>query len=363
MSEQYQKPTAIDLFAGAGGATQGLRDADYDVVAAVEFDRVAARTYRANHEETFLAPRDLLHLSPTAFRSHLEKSGRLQRRLDLLNACPPCQGFSSRGARNAKDGRNDLALKVVDWVRAFEPRAVVVENVPGLKSDERYDALYEALQDEGYGVRPYVENAVRFGVPQSRRRLIVLAIHGLSDRDLPNDLAEAVPPKLDRGLQKAGEWIAKASEAPKGDPLARHRTLKAATLARVKEVGPGGSRFDLPDHLQLDCHKALDAKVGGKRATESYGRIDPDGPAPTMTTRCTTVSCGRFTHPSEDRGLTLREAALLQTFPPDYAFEGTYGQIERQIGNALPVKMTQGVALVASSLASSCFSSSPSTVC
>ena len=339
--------TAIDLFAGAGGATQGLRDAEFDVLAAVELDAVAAKTFEANHKETHLSRSDLGALNPHLFRRLLEQNGRLSGRLGLLNACPPCQGFSSRGARDAKDSRNDLALKVIDWVETFTPQVVVVENVPGLHSDARYEDLYAALKKEKYGVRPYVENAVRFGVPQSRRRLIVLAVLGLSDDSLPDDLAEAIPSEFDRSVQKAGAWIAKASKAPEGDPLAKHRTLKAATLARVKEVPAGGSRFDIPEHLQLDCHKTLDAKTGGRRATESYGRIDPDQPAPTMTTRCTTVSCGRFTHPTEHRGLTLREAALLQTFPPDYVFEGTYGEIERQIGNALPVKMTEGVARVA----------------
>lgn len=341
--------TAIDLFAGAGGASEGLKRAGYDVIAAVELDPVAAATYRANHRG-FLAPRDLTYLSPTAFRSFLEQKGKLTDDLDLLNACPPCQGFSSRGARDSADDRNDLALAVIGWVKAFKPRVVVVENVPGLQSDERYRHLSDQLGEANYGVRAYVENAIRFGVPQSRRRLIVLAVRGLSKDALPDDLHDALPDGFDKSVQRAGDWIAKAAKSPDGDPMDRHRTLRAETLERVEAVPVGGGRFDLPDHLQLDCHKVLDAKKGGRRATEAYGRIDATAPAPTMTTRCTTVSCGRFTHPTEHRGLTLREAALLQTFPHDYVFKGTYGQIERQIGNALPVRMTQGVALVALSL-------------
>lgn len=344
---QEGKPAALDLFAGAGGATQGLRQAGFDVVAAVEIDGAAARTYEANHDGTHLSRSDLGSLNPGLFRRFLERTGRLDERLDLLNACPPCQGFSSRGARDAVDIRNDLALVIVGWAETFLPRVVVVENVLGLRSDARYVEVAQGLRALGYGVQDYDEDAVRFGVPQRRRRLIVLGVHGLGDDELPEDLAAAVPATFDRGVQKAGDWIRLASDAPPDDPLGVARTLKPTTLQRVMAVPERGSRFDLPPHLRLACHDALDATTGGRRATESYGRIDPDQPAPTMTTRCTTVSCGRFTHPTEHRGLTLREAALLQTFPLEYRFEGAYGSVERQIGNALPVRMTEGIGRVA----------------
>jgi DNA (cytosine-5)-methyltransferase 1 len=118
------------------------------------------------------------------------------------------------------------------------------------------------------------------------------------------------------------------------------------TIRRMRAVKPGGGRLQLPKELELACH----TKLEGKNATSIYGRIDPAKPAPTMTTRCTTPSCGRFVHPEEDRGLTLREAALLQTFPPSYEFEGSYGAIERQIGNAVPVRLAHALGLVVKGL-------------
>ena len=118
------------------------------------------------------------------------------------------------------------------------------------------------------------------------------------------------------------------------------------TLERIRTVPIGGGRLDLPPSLRLDCHERLETRS----ATSIYGRIDPSRPAPTMTTRCTTPSCGRFVHPSEDRGLTLREAALIQTFPPDYKFEGNYGEVERQIGNAVPVRMAEALGLAVARL-------------
>ena len=340
--------TAIDLFAGAGGASQGLRDADFEVVAAVEFDPTASETYRANHKDTLLLTEDIVGVDPGGLRSLLEGSGRLRGPLSLLNACPPCQGFSSRGSRRTDDARNELVLVVPDWVEAFSPEVVVLENVPGLKGDARLEEVRHRLESMGYGTRSYLADAADFGVPQRRRRMILLGVRGAAPSAFPDELVDGLPDGFDRSAQMAGRWIEKAGPINRTtDPVHRARKLRPKTLARVASVPTGGGRRNIPAELQLECHKSLDAQTGGLRATESYGRIAWDEVAPTMTTRCTTPSCGRFIHPNEYRGLSLREAALLQTFPPEYEFKGTYGEIERQIGNALPVRMTTAVARVA----------------
>lgn len=340
--------TAIDLFAGAGGASQGLRDAGFEVVAAVEFDSTASRTYEANHRGTWLISRDVSEIDPSGVRDVLEKVGRLPAPLSLLNACPPCQGFSSRGSREVEDARNDLVLVVPEWAEAFGPDVVVLENVPGLRDDSRLLEVRKRLGRLGYGTKPYVADAADFGVPQRRKRMILLGVRGARLEDFPDELVDGLPSDFDRSAQTAGRWIEKAGPINRtSDPVHRARTLRPKTLARVASVPLGGDRRSIPDELQLECHKTLDSQTGGRRATESYGRIDRDGVAPTMTTRCTTPACGRFTHPLEHRGLSLREAALLQTFPLEYEFKGTYGEIERQIGNALPVRMTSAIAQIA----------------
>lgn len=327
--------TALDLFAGAGGATEGLRAAGFDVVGAVENDSAAATSYRLNHPSVRLWDVDIRRL-PAAHA--MRELGLRRGELTLLKACPPCQGFSSmaEGRARVNEEQNDLVLHTIRFVRALRPRAVLLENVPGLGRDARAKRLLGALHELGYASRQYKVNAVDFGVPQRRKRLIILAARGLRSK-LPDDLSPHgldgdLPP--DVSVKSAFQQL--AEDLVPGDPLNRHRTLSEKVARRVSAVPVGGSRFDLPADLQLDCHVRLS---GSRSATGSYGRLRLEDPAPTMTTRCTTPACGSFIHPTEPRGITLREAATLQTFPVTYQFAGGYDQIERQIGNAVPVRM------------------------
>lgn len=325
-------PTAIDLYAGAGGATCGLREAGYKVLGAVENDAVAAKSYAANHDDVRLWTQDIRTLKATEVLRALE----LERgELSLLKACPPCQGFSSlaEGRAEVDEERNDLVLHTIRFVRALRPKAVMLENVPGLGRDERAATLMTALRGLGYATQQYAVNAVDYGVPQRRKRLIIVAARGLRTR-LPRDLRSETAPKSPATVGSA--FAALAAHQGAHDTLDRHRNLSDKTRRRVEAVPINGTRFDLPEDLRLDCH----VKLGMSRsAAGSYGRLRADEPAPTMTTRCTTPACGSFIHPTEHRGITLREAATLQTFPHDYTFHGYYDQIERQIGNAVPVRM------------------------
>ncbi|NMM32901.1 MAG: DNA cytosine methyltransferase [Phycicoccus sp.] len=329
--------TAIDLFAGAGGATQGLRDSGFRVLAAVENDRDAASTYRLNHPTVQLFEADIRSIKATRLREQL----RLRpRELTLLKVCPPCQGFSSlaEGRAEVDNFRNDLVGHTIRFVRAFEPAAVLLENVPGLGRDVRSIRLQERLKALGYATRVYKVNALDFGVPQRRRRLIILALRGLRSSDrLPEQLREQGldGPTSNPTVRTAFDCLAEA--ATEGDPLNVARSSTPTVKARIRAVPVGGTRFDLPPEHRLACHENLDLR--GRNATASYGRLRLDEPAPTMTTRCTTPACGSFIHPTEHRGITLREAATLQTFPPTYRFSGAYGSVERQIGNAVPVLM------------------------
>lgn len=335
--------TAVDLYSGAGGTTQGLRDAGFEVLAAIESDPAAAETYAANHPNTLLYERDIRHVQAPALA---RRFGCAEQPLDLLTACPPCQPFSTLGSGDASDPRNALVSSIARFVDHLQPRAVMLENVPGLRSEPRFRALLAGLKVD-YDLATYTVQATDFGVPQRRRRVIVLAFVKSLGVSLPEDLLAALPDDFDAAPRVVTDALALLDGVDcAADPAHRSRSSRPITMRRIRAVKQGEGRLALPEELRLDCH----AKLGGANATSIYGRIDPAKPAPTMTTRCTTPSCGRFVHPTEDRGLTLREAALLQTFPVNYSFEGAYGAIERQIGNAVPVRLAEGLGLIVSGL-------------
>jgi DNA (cytosine-5)-methyltransferase 1 len=331
------RPKAIDLFAGAGGATQGLRDAGFDVIAAVEIDKDAAATYRLNHPDARVWESDITKIAATKMRDDL---GLEEGELALLKACPPCQGFSSlaEGRIAANDARNELVGHTIRFVRAFRPQSVLLENVPGLGRDRRLTELLAALYELGYAAKSYIVNASDFGVPQRRRRLIVVALRGLRST-LPERLTPE-DPETPVSVRKAFEDLKKSVQIE--DALNTARTVSPTVQRRIEAIPIGGNRFDLPEDLRLDCHVKMDKRG----ATGSYARMKWDEPSSTMTTRCTTPSSGPFIHPSENRPITLREAATLQTFPTNYRFSGTSGSIERQIGNAVPVRMATKIAKI-----------------
>jgi DNA (cytosine-5)-methyltransferase 1 len=338
------KPVAIDLFAGAGGASLGLRRAGYRVRLAVEIDKVTAKSYQLNHGGSHLLVEDIRALDPYRVMLDLKIA---KGSVDLLQACPPCQTWSSLGRRDPNDERNQLITDVADWIRSLAPKAFVVENVPGLRDDRKFRTFLRTLRRSGYGCRAYIVDATEFGVPQRRRRLIVIGLRGADGRKLPRRLSDRLPKGFRTRAPSAAKQIARAEDM-RDDPLQRPRSMSPELLARVAAIPVNGNRFDLPDDLVLSCHK----KLRNRRATASYGRIPTTGPSATLTTRCTTPACGAYLHPTQDRGITLREAALLQTFPLNYRFSGPYGAIERQIGNAIPVRLAEGIARVMNSLLS-----------
>lgn len=334
--------TAVDLFAGAGGSTQGLSDAGFRVVGAVENDETAASTFSTNHSAVSVSIDDISNLVPSEFRAQLQLN---RSELSLLTACPPCQGFSSLGPRDSADERNDLIAEVWRFAEEMQPAAILIENVPGLARDPRWEDLRALAVDHDYSFESWIVDALDFGVPQRRRRLIGIAIRDRAVQ-FPKTLQELLPSTFPLEVPHASEVIAQAGDiSDTADPWHRARTPTPQVLERLSEIPAGGDHFDLPDELQLDCHKRLKA-AGRTASTGPYSRIPLEGPAPTMTTRCTTAACGRFVHPTEDRALSLREAALLQTFPSSYEFCGSYGSVERQIGNAVPVLLAHALGLV-----------------
>ena len=342
--------TAVDLFAGAGGSSQGLHDAGFRVVGAVEQDEDAAATLAVNHPAVQVTVADIAGVCPVKFREGL---GLDRGELTLLTACPPCQGFSSLGLRDSRDARNDLISEVWRFAEELRPAAVLVENVPGLARDPRWQQLHDIAEEHDYSFGSWTVNATDFGVAQRRRRLIGIAVRRVG-LDFPATLQSLLPTSFSLAPPHASEVIAQAGDiTATEDPLHRARTPTPRVLERIREIPQGGDHFDLPDNLQLDCHKRL-RDAGRSAATGPYSRIALTGPAPTMTTRCTTPSCGRFLHPTEHRAISLREAALLQTFPADYQFCGSHESKERQIGNAVPVRLAHALGLAVRQLLRTC---------
>lgn len=320
------KPKAIDLFSGCGGLTLGLRNAGFQVVAAVDADPLAVSTYRRNHRRTKLVTQDIRQVDPASLKRLLKlKVGEL----DLLAGCPPCQGFSTlrtqNGGRQIEDPMNDLVFEVLRFLKVFKPRAVMLENVPGLLSDDRLGKFGRALRKLNYQFEAKVFDAANFGVPQRRRRMILMAVRGATPKF-------AIADEVAITVREAIGHLPYPRTSD--DPAHNYTTVRGKRTKQLIANIPrnGGSRSSLPKKLQLECHK----DVAGFR--DVYGRMSWSLPAPTMTGGCINPSRGRFLHPTQNRSITLREAALLQGFPSDYNFDLSRGRypVAQLIGNAFP---------------------------
>ena len=304
----------------------GLKMAGFRVVSAVEVNPLAVKTYKANHDGVIVWESDIRKLHPDRLLSRI---GRNSGEIDLLAGCPPCQGFSTlrtlNGSVKIGDPRNELLLEFLRFVEVIQPRAVMMENVPGLAKDNRFSHFRERLESLGYIGNYRILNAADYGVPQRRRRLIYLAGRGIK---IPFAAKVRTYKKVEdvlKNLPVAGQ---------SGDSIHDMPERRSSKVMRVISLIPknGGSRKDLPKEMQLECHK----RCNGFK--DIFGRMAWDKVAPTITSGCSNPSKGRFLHPEENRTVTLREAALLQSFPPDYKFAPNIGKgaLAEMIGNALP---------------------------
>lgn len=340
-------PTMIDLFAGCGGVTSGFKAAGFDVLAAVEYDPIVARTYRLNHPEVILYEEDIRNLSPEEMMNRCRlKPGDLT----VLTVCAPCQPFSRQNRFRETDPRADLILEAVRFTEVLLPVFVFIENVPGLKNNsDILNKLTDGLKKAGYKVKgPVIVDAVDYGVPQFRKRLILLATGldielGFPEGDYTSpEKAVATGKKKWLTVRDAFKDLPSLGpgEACKDDPLHKARKHSPLSLERLRNIPvDGGGRESLPDELQPACHR--NPKVG---YNDVYGRMYFDRPSNTLTTGCTNFTKGRFAHPVENRAITPREAARLQTFPDTYVFAGSYDKISAQIGNAVPVRLAEAFA-------------------
>lgn len=322
-------PAAIDLFSGAGGLSLGLKQAGFSVRAAVEIDSLCVESYKLNHPSIPVVNENIVSVSPASLPC--------KKPIDLIAACPPCQGFSSLRTKNrnfnTSDPRNTLVHEIMKYVDYFKPKALLIENVPKFLESNEYLTFGKELEASGYQIWQKVLDASDFGVPQRRKRAVVVA-------SLSPSFIWPRKRRTRKTVQDAIGFLPKAGSS--GDPLhdlPEQRNKKVMEMIRRIPLN-GGSRGDLGAKQQLNCHK----RTNGFR--DVYGRMRWNDVAPTITTGCCNPSKGRFIHPSLNRALTMREAALLQSFPKNYKFSLSGGKtsVTMQIGNALPPVFVQKIA-------------------
>ncbi|UXL05870.1 DNA cytosine methyltransferase [Achromobacter xylosoxidans] len=321
-----QSLTAIDLFSGCGGLSCGLHDAGFRVVAAVEIDSKAQATYKMNHPGVRLYAQDIRMLAPQQL---MNDAGLAEGELDLLAGCPPCQGFSRLRTKNQKasveDDRNDLVAEFIRFAKVLQPKTIMLENVPALAKDSRFTRVRNQLSSLGYKMEVHVLDAADYEVPQRRKRLIMLASRVHTPQIAPKAKSRVTVRQALAGIGAPS----RTKDKLHGMGESRSQTVRDLIALIPKN---GGSRSDLGRERQLDCHKRSD---GFK---DVYGRMAWDDVSPTITSGCHNPSKGRFLHPSYNRAITLREAALLQGFPRSFIFDTSHGKeaIALMIGNALP---------------------------
>ena len=339
---------AIDLFCGCGGASLGLKDAGYTVVGAVDNDPIACETYFKNLGLEPICQNLRLFSGQQILDNYDLKKGDI----DLVVGCPPCQGFSSlRRTRysDTTDARKSLVTVFMKRIEEIRPKAVVFENVKGIASKQGLQyylkRFLRKMEKMGYSTNWKLINASDYGVAQHRKRVFVLAVAGSSK---PTFLPETHSSPEKSSTSKIWKTVRDEIESlpPLGpgeicDSVLNHRarTHSENVLEIIQHIPKdGGSRRSLPKRLWLPCHKRLYDKKG--RGAESiYGRMTWDKPAPTITCRCTTPSSGRFLHPEQDRAITPREAARIQSFPDDFEFPTQFSASEKLIGNAVPAEL------------------------
>lgn len=333
----------IDLFCGIGGLTHGFIQENFNVVAGIDIDESCKFAFETNNNSKFISK----SISDITGEEIIKLFGKAKKK--VLIGCAPCQPFSSYTFKDPEKKDNDKWKLLYDFERLIQetkPDIISMENVPQLvnfkKAPVFQDFLY-SLETEGYSVHYEIVSCQEYGIPQNRKRLVLLAskhgpitlipkTHDNENFVTVKDAIGYLPPIED------GEYHP-------NDKLHFARKLSTSNKTRIQNTPYGGSWTDWPENLKLACHK----KDSGKSYSSVYGRMKWEEPSPTMTTQCIGYGNGRFGHPEQDRGISLREAAILQSFPGTYKFapddeDIPIVKVARQIGNAVPVKLGEIIA-------------------
>ena len=334
------KCVAIDLFCGIGGLTYGIRQTGINVAAGIDIDATCRYAYEENNNSVFIN-KGIEEIKREEIQAYYPEGC-----IRILMGCAPCQPFSNYSLRYTKEGPKDEKWKLLyyfrDLVKEVQPEIVSMENVPQLVKKAVFTDFVKGIENEGYHVSWKIVNCADYGVPQSRNRLVLLAsklgniylvppLYSEKDYITVKDAIGNLPKIAD-------------GEICKKDALHRASKLSKINKKRIKSSIPGGTWKDWDESLQLPCHK----KNTGKGYRAVYGRMEWDKPSPTITTQFYGYGNGRFGHPEQDRAISMREGAILQSFPPDYKFidiehPQTNRQIGVQIGNAVPVKLGEAI--------------------
>jgi DNA (cytosine-5)-methyltransferase 1 len=325
----------VDLFSGIGGLTYGFQSAGLNVVAGIDIDATCSYGYEKSNNTRFV----LKDISDVSNEEIMEMYGDAEVR--VLAGCAPCQPYSRLNQKGATDQKMTPLRKYAALIRDTRPHVVSMENVSGLTNTGKYPVFQDflnVLEELGYHYDYKVINTADYGVPQSRKRLVLLA-----SRLGPISIPEPTHKDKHITLRDAiGKLPAiEAGQTYEKDPLHYARNLSELNLKRIRATPKdGGSQKSWPEELLLECHK----KESGKSFASVYGRMWWDKPGSTMTTQCIGIGNGRYGHPEQDRAISLREAARIQTFPDNYTFYDPekpikVGMVAKFIGNAVPVRL------------------------
>lgn len=330
----------FDFFSGCGGTSLGFQNLGFEIIGALDSDKDSANTFRHNFPESTFIEKDIRNVKPKDLSKILQRSGKGPL---LFCGCAPCQPFSNQRRTIAEDDkRKTLLSEFQRFVEFWKPDFIFLENVPGLQRLNKAEGVFKKFANKlhklEYDFDTTVVQASSLGVPQIRKRFILIAAskkfkilpiksvlekyYGLSPTT--RDFIQDLPPI------SAGETHVEI-------PNHIAANLSSSNLQRIRNTPEGGDRRDWPNKIKIGCHKNY------KGHTDVYGRMKWDAPASTLTTRCISYSNGRFGHPEQDRAISVREAARLQTFPDNFIFSGSLNSCARQVGNAVPPLMAQRI--------------------
>ena len=330
-------PEVVDLFCGVGALSHGLKLAGCEILAGYDTDSRCKFAFEKNNGGEFFE-RDVGKMSSYDISSHFSGDAP-----SILAGCAPCQPFSTYKQRYAEDPQWGLVRKFAELAARVQPDFITMENVPSLlryKDGAVFREFKAILNEAGYPVRVTIAKCELFGVPQKRRRLVVVAAH-------KRKIGPLVPAKnVGVTVKNAIAHLPpiQAGQTHVDDKLHASSALSDLNIRRIEAAKPGGTWRDWPEELRAECHR----RASGKTYSGVYARMSWDVPAPTMTTQCFGFGNGRFGHPEQNRAISLREAAILQSFPENYEFLPAgetphMKEVGRWIGNAVPVELGRAI--------------------
>ncbi len=341
MSKNTYSAKVVDLFCGVGGLTHGFVKESFNVVAGYDIDESCEFAYEENNQAKFFK-REISTVTGQEILSHFGDAN-----VKILVGCSPCQPFSTYSYKHQDENKYSLLNQFARLIEEVQPDIVSMENVPRLAEFDKEPIFTKFLQtlESNHYKNPWwgIVNCPDYGIPQNRKRLVLLASKHGEIELIPNTHTRKNYVTVEDTIKDLEPL--ESGQVSEKDFLHRASKLSPLNLKRVKQSKQGGSwKEDWDESLWLECHK----KDSGKNYVSVYGRMKWSEPAPTMTTHCTGIGNGRFGHPEQDRAITLREASLFQTFPPDYKFADSSNfnvkTISTHIGNSVPVMLGQVIA-------------------